>query len=214
MKTLSRRQALQCGGTTLAVAGLTLGFPMTAKADDSELLAMNRKLEAAKVKEDDAGHVYSEAEGAAFKERGPRPEDPDNVYNPETLQWEYQAPEAPEGWGEKVRELNAEYQASLPPDVKERTEEYRRASAAYAEAEKRAEAKHGVEAADRRHQEAMHQRDAIEAELLMMPAATVAGMLLKARIAEGWVDDDGQPEHTAVLGLVADLERLAGRGAS
>ena len=38
MKNLSRRKALKAGGAALAVTA-TLGFPMTAKADDSELLA-------------------------------------------------------------------------------------------------------------------------------------------------------------------------------
>ena len=46
MKTLSRRQALQFGGTTLAIAGLTLGFPALAKVEnpDAELLALEKEI--------------------------------------------------------------------------------------------------------------------------------------------------------------------------
>ncbi|MCH7936247.1 MAG: hypothetical protein IH994_04035 [Proteobacteria bacterium] len=202
MKNLSRREALNVGGKSLAVAGAAtaiLGIPLMAKADDSRLFAMNRKLEAARVKENDACHAYSEAEGAAFKEAGPKPQDPGFIFHSE----------APEGWNEKVRKLAAEHGADKSPEAKERAEKYKRAVATYEKAKKHAVAKHGVEAADRRSQKALEHTDAIEAELLAIPAVTVAGVLLKARILTG----EGDPSEAAVRGLLTDLERLAG-GAS
>ena len=185
MKKVTRRQALKRGGITLALTGATatLGFPMMAKADDSELLAMNRKLEAAKLEEEAACNAYSEAEGAAFKEAGKRPENPDFFYNPEVLQWEPRTPRA----------------------TQEERDDYERDDAQYEKGLKRAEAKHGVKAADNRNQKAAEHTDAIEAALLAIPAATVAGVLLKARIITG----EGDPSEAAVRGLLADLERLA-----
>ena len=196
---MKRRQALKSGVALAAtVATATLGFPALAKGDDKELFAMSRKLEAAKVKENDASHAYSVAEGAVFKEAGPKPQDPDFIFH-----------EAPVGWNEKIRKLAAEYEADQSAEVKARSEKYKRAVAAYEKARKRAEAKHGVEATERRQLKAMERTDALEAKVLAIPAVTVAGVLLKARIITG----EGDPSEAAVRGLLTDLNRLAGGAA-
>lgn len=217
---VNRRAALK-SGLALAVtgAGATLGFSMPtmakAEGDDSAILAMVPKMERAKADEGAACDAYSAAEEAAHDDAGPMPRHPHYHYNEETMRWEYLTPEAPATWNEAVKELIAQYEDEAGPEAKAEVEEYEKAYAVYKRARKVAKRKHKVKAAERRSARATDYTWNLHHQVLAMPAATFAGLLVKARILGEWTlvthgDDSDDIESVAVRAMLADLERLAG----
>ena len=202
---VSRRRFLRTSAALAAVPVAAIpAVAIASEGDDAELFALERELDEAVAEYRVASDLHDEAEERLAARW---PEWPERLPLPEGFEDKYQ--------GMTVRDLDLlEQEMPGHPLVlwarRDAVVNGPKWDACHAE-RKRLSKECGVDAAYEAQSAAMDKCWRISSEILAIPASTLAGVLVKVRVREKWLDyDEGAVEVQA--SLAADVERMAGCG--